>query len=299
MLDFLNSFFDTIGIESADAEILLAHARVLNGVSAWCDLHARLTAGDYEKIADILAEAETIGARYGIHTYTAQLLIYCFAARALKERYRTAGIDEAIYWNSMRDLKWKFQECLDVHGVPGSFVAPWFEGFFCMTRFALGRLQFEHTTFRMEQYSRAGVTLHRGDDVITMHIPSAGPLTWESRLDAYKRAYAFYSDYRAKFPGGVLPLVCHSWLLYPGHSEFLPEHSNIRAFMGDFDIIESDVDPKFGNAWRVFGAAAEKSPEEWPRDTSLRRAFADRIRAGGSVGHGYGVILFDGENILA
>ena len=68
--------------------------------------------------------------------------------------------------------------------------------------------------------------------------------------------------------------------------------------MNDFDIISSAVDEKFANAWRIFGSHAAKDPTEWPRDTTLRRLYAERVCAGKPVGGGYGVILFDGERIL-
>jgi len=295
MLHFLKTFLTGITIpESYHAE-LLAHAEKLNALPAWKAQYERLLNRDYEQFADVLGETAAVAETQGCHKFTAHFLLFAFAAKTLKERYEAVGIDEEIYWTSMKDLRWKFDECLDVHGIPGTFVAFWYPGFYNMTRFALGRLQYEHARFDMDEYTCAGITLHRGDDVINCHIPSCGPLTEESRMDSYRRAWEFY---KKDFPSGIVPIVCSSWLLYPEHFDFLPAHSNILSFMRDFNIIRSGVDEKFGNAWRVFGAAAQKPASEWPRDTSVRRAFADRILAGKPVGSGYGILLFDGEKIL-
>jgi len=295
VLSFLEMFYKKIGIPAEYLPAMLSHAQLLNAVPEWHALVKKINTGDYSESKDFLVPASEIGAGLGIHTYTAQFSVFAFAAKELLEQYRAKGIAEEIYWDSMRDLLWKFRECLDVHGVPGSFVAPWFAGFYRMNRFALGRLQFEHAAFREEEYSRCGLTLHKGDDVINVHIPSSGPLTKESRLDAYRRAYEFY---KGEFPTKIMPIVCSSWLLYPAHREFLPEKSNILSFMEDFDIISFSEKQEFSDAWRVFGSHAAKDPSEWPRDTSLRRAYAERVCAGKPVGGGYGVILFDGEKIL-
>jgi len=293
---FLNTFFHTLPLPEQYIPSLLTYAAQLEAQSEWAALLTRMMEKQYDKYPDDMAKPIiALGERIGCHAYTAEFLFFACAAEPLLARYKAAGISEDIYWDSMRDLLWKFRECLDVHNIPGSFVAHWFPGFFHMKRFALGRLQFEHQTFREESYSRAGVTLHRGDDVINIHIPSAGPLTKESRMDAYRRAYNFYIG---EFSGDILPIVCNSWLLYPAHRVFLPAHSNILSFMDDFDIISSAETETFSNAWRVFGADAAKSPADWPQDTSIRRAFRDRILSGGKVGSGYGVILFDGEKIL-
>ena len=295
MLSFIKDFLTGITIPESYHAGLLTEAEKLNALPEWHALYGRFLAKDYTEFAEILDAAAALAEPMGCHKFTAHFLLCCFAAKTLKERYAAAGIDEEIYWSSMKDLRWKFDECLDVHGIPGTFVAFWYPGFFHMTRFALGRLQYEHVRFNFEEYTCGGITIRQGDDVLNCHIPSCGPLTEESRLDSYRRAWEFY---KKDFPNGVVPIVCSSWLLYPEHFDFLPAHSNILSFMRDFTILRSGVDEKFGNAWRVFGAAATKPASEWPRDTSVRRAFADRILAGKPVGSGYGILLFDGEKIL-
>ena len=91
---------------------------------------------------------------------------------------------------------------------------------------------------------------------------------------------------------------CGSWLLYPRHREFLPEKSNILKFLNDFEIVSWEEKENFGDAWRVFGRYADLPFEQLPRDTSLRKAFAEWLCSGRKTGSGFGFIIFDGEKIV-
>jgi len=62
--------------------------------------------------------------------------------------------------------------------------------------------------FDADCYEKCGNTLKRGDTVINFHIPSAGPLTDEKRLDSYKQAYKFFGGK----DGEPMAFVCGSWL---------------------------------------------------------------------------------------
>lgn len=96
-----------------------------------------------------------------------------------------------------------------------------------------------------------------------------------------------------------MAFVCGSWLLYEGHREFLPGNSNILRFMDDFDIIRSADKEKFGDGWRVFGKYSNGPVDDLPEDTSIRRAFKQRLQQGKPTGYGYGVFFFDGERYSA
>jgi hypothetical protein len=122
-------------------------------------------------------------------------------------------------------------------------------------------------------------------------------MPFEVRLDSYKKAYAFYAE-RNELKNGLLAVTCHSWLLYPAHKQFLPNNLNIVSFIDDFDILGSGEEDHFSNDWRVFGSAASLPPTERPRDTALRKAYAEWICSGGKAGAGYGIMLFDGECIV-
>ena len=246
-----------------------------------------------EALARLAAAAE----KFGENEYTLDFVFVLCCLPVLKVRYAEAGIGEDIFYNTCDDLRCKLGECIECNGVPGTFVASWYNGILAMEIFGLGRFEYELWIHDEEEYAPAcGKVLRYGDPVINFHIPSSGvPITDEARYDSYKKAYEFYKD---KLVDGVAIFRCNSWLLYPGHREFLPQNSNILRFMDDFDIVSYKVWPELGDLWRIFGRYAENSPDELPTDTALRRAYAERIRSGGDLGKGFGYIIFDGEKIL-
>lgn len=72
--------------------------------------------------------------------YGVNMLFLLDCAEVLEQRYQEKGIDSGILWDTLRDLKYKLHECMQVKGCCGTFVASWYDGFFKLGRFALGRL---------------------------------------------------------------------------------------------------------------------------------------------------------------
>lgn len=249
------------------------------------------------ELGERLKECTELALLYGVNQYSFHMVFLMNCSQILKQRYSETGIAEEIFWASMDDFRCKLIECMECHGVPGSFVAGWYDGFFYMNRFALGRFQYERSSFPGDGFTTScGIKLKRDDRVIGFHIPSSGiSLTEEVRMDSYRRAYDFY---KAEFGGGPVIFSCGSWLLYPRHKEFLPPDSNILAFASDFEIVFRAEKENFSNGWRIFGKDSELPPELLPRDTSLRRAYADWLAKGNPAGDAYGLIVFDGEKIL-
>ena len=165
-----------------------------------------------------------------------------------------------------------------------------------MRRFKLGRLQYEAIPFKNgTPVTLGGYTVQPGDTVYNMHIPSCGPLNREVRFASYKKAYEFY---KKDLGGKPMVFVCHSWLLYPGNREILPETLNMVDFLNDFYIYESQADDVFHDKWRVFGKDFEKPDSELPEDTTQRRCFKRWLLAGKKTGSGAGIFLYDGENFI-
>lgn len=248
-------------------------------------------------LGQALDEVKKLGEEYGENEYTIQFMLILNCMPILKERYDAAGIDEKIFWASADDLRCKLLECIKCKEVPGTFVAGWNDGFLKMDRFAYGRFQYEirKYDFDFDFITRTGHRVRRGDTLINFHIPSSGvPLTDEVRLSSYKEAYKHFVHL---FPDGKVIFCCGSWLLYPKHREFLPENSNILKFMSDFEIVSWSEYDHFSNDWRVFDKYAGLPYDQLPRDTSLRRAYADWLVKTGKGGDAFGVIVFDGERI--
>ena len=222
-----------------------------------------------------------------VHEFTARLLMFICLSKHLRTLYIEHGLPLDYYKSSVSDLRYKMDECILVYGIVGSFVAGWFCGFFNLKRFGIGRLQFEVINFNAE-YEKNGIHLTPETKVINVHIPRSGePLTEEACREAYLAAKAFYKDEVTTEP---CPFVCHSWLLDPTFEEFLPRHTNTYRFYKSFDIFESSVDRERKNLWRLFDTM-EQNPEKLPTDTSMRRAFVEHLKRGGSIGAGRGVLF--------
>ena len=249
-------------------------------------------------LGSVLDNFTSVAGEYGENEYTLHFVFLLTLTEPLKKLYEQRGIGEDIYYATMDDLRCKLIECIKCEEVPGTFVGGWFDGFFRLRRFAYGRFQFEESPydFNLDYTCSCGKVLKKGDFALGFHIPSSGiPLTDEVRLDAYKKAYNAYKD---RFPDGLAVFRCGSWLLYPRHREFLPENSNILKFMDDFEICCWEEKQGFPNGWRVFDKDSDLPYDKLPRDTSLRRAYADWLLSGHNGGDGCGVIIFDGEKIV-
>lgn len=263
--------------------------------TAAAEVHTAMDSLFTPENTDYLNSLQKISDQTGVHRYIVDMVFLTLGVEPLLKVYAEKGLPEHIMWDSMEDLRYKLIECKDVYGIWGTFVTPWFKWFYTCQRFKLGRLEFEQVTYDAEEPYRNAVK--KNDTVINCHIPSSGPLTRESVLDSLHRAYEFYQDL---FPNGVMPLVCHSWLLYPPHyQEVFPKGSNLRNFCELFDVVHSDADVNNGDFWRVFNC--EYSPEALEQvetDTTLRRNLLKFLKSGKTMGYSMGVLLYDGEKIL-
>lgn len=235
---------------------------------------------------------------YGIKEYTLDMVFLIRATEVMHNLYKERGLSEDLFWHTIKDLKYKYDECVKCKEVHGTFVPWWNTEFFALRRFALGRYQFDMSTYGGEDFTAScGITIKKGDKTLGFHIPSSGvPLTDEVRLDSFKKAYEFFPEYRRE--DGLMIFECGSWLIFEEYKKFLPENSNTIKFINDFEIVSSEAKDKFDDAWRIFNASGYKSPKKWDENTSMQRAFKNHVLSGGKTGHGHGIIVFDGEKIV-
>lgn len=229
----------------------------------------------------------------GLCEHTVNYLYYLCVTKELREEYAKRGLPEDIYWDSVNDFRYKLDEGKNTLGVWGFHQSPWFYHFLRMTQFKLGRLEFtindNYWNFSCEV---DGITVDEGDPVIHVHIPSAKePFTKEACYDSYDRAYRFFKetmhyDYKC--------FCCESWLLFPEHKKMLSEKSNISRFLDDFKIVNVKIcKNRSHDLWRIFGADADLPYDQLPKDTSLKKAYAEYLTAGNQVGEGFGVFVWD------
>lgn len=292
MRDYLVDFFHTFDYEDADARHLLSAYDSISAredtLAVWNEaikIYENKTHCDFGLIISL---AQDVAQRLGMHTYTAELLIFICLSKHLKELYTEQGIDLKIFHNTMLDLKYKLDECKVVKGIVGSFVAFWFDRFFNLERFGLGRLEFEVDSFG-RHYEHNGHVLTPESKAINVHIPrTLTHLTPESCDEAFATA-------KEHFKGQVddcCPFICHSWMLYPGNKNILPDDTNVHRFMSRFDIFDSGDCPNHDDLWRIFDTD-EKNPDMLPTDTRMRRAYVDHLKNGGVLGWGHGVFFLE------
>ena len=236
----------------------------------------------------------TIATETGIHSYTVDMIFLLLAAYPLRYLYLQKGIDEKIYIDTLKDLKYKLMECKKLHGVWGTFVGQrWYPRFFRMELFALGRLQYETKPFAMESYKDL---LKKDEPVCNCHIPSSGTLLKEDVIASLKQAYEFFPHLRRN---GILPITCNSWLLYPPVAELFKKDSNMEQFYKIFEVLSTKEQEHNTDFWRIFNLPfSEENLQNAPEDSSLQRNVKAFLQAGNHLGAGLGIILFDGENIL-
>ena len=245
------------------------------------DLYQDKETCDFQMLLDMTSD---ISKKAGIHVFQGHMVLLIALSKYLKKRYDKKGYSEKMWKDSMSDLKYKLLECHEVKGIWGIFVAWWEEGFFDLTRFAFGRLQFELAPFEGEYYTKEGVTLVKGAPVINVHIPrTLTPLSREACIESYKEALKFFKKEA---------FVIDSWILYPKYQQLLSEDSNIHKFNSDYEVLFTKEDQDENeNLWRLFDMDWTGNAEDYPEDSSLRRKMKQYLIDGNTTGSAYAVYI--------
>ena len=130
--------------------------------------------------------------------------------------------------------------------------------------------------------------LSREDRVLGVHIPATGPMTHEACGQSFDRAVLFFDRHFPEFL--YKAFHCGSWFLDRQFGQMLPESSNIRRFQEEVYLYPSPHPSDEQTFERVFGRRYENI-DDAPRDTTLRRAIVQHVRAGGQF-HGGVCLLF-------
>ncbi len=304
MKSYLKDFFLEFDYPKDGADCLYAAYSDICEISE-CDRDFRAltdeyAAGSLPAYKRVKECCKGISEKTGIHPYTLELLYYICISKHLLSLYLEKGLERQIWHDSMLDLKYKLIECHLVKNIWGCFVAEWFGRFFDLTRFALGRLQFELLPFgeylpKIET-EVDGVSLRSDTLTINVHIPrTETPIDKDSCDRAYAMAMSFFKD--SINTGDSAAFMCHSWLLYPENDKILHEKSNIRRFMSEYTVLKVEQDNgTYEDMWRLFDMDYTGNFDDYPEDTSARRAYKAHLKNGGKVGIGIGVKVVQYEN---
>ncbi len=219
------------------------------------------------------------------------LVLLCDATQMMYARFLEKGYSEELFWHSCRDIRYKMMECKQVRGHYGIFVLSWYSLFYLAERLELGRLQFEQIAFPQESYTDGKVTLKKGDPIVNIHIPSAGPLTAAAVEDALAQATRYF-DLRYD---GAMYCYCHSWLLFPPYQEVFGANSNTAQFAKRFDVFHVEESKEFDDAWRLFSCDYHGDPDALPQDTRMQKAMVAYLKTHTAYGCGCGILRYDGK----
>lgn len=205
------------------------------------------------------------------------LYYFCRFACETFEDYRREEISEQIFFDTFADLRFWCENCYQEFGEYGIEEARWFWRLFDRTVFRLGRLQFEKMEAERE-LPGGDWPIKKGEAVINVHIPQGEPLDWQACEASFKTAYRWF--------GREMPYICHSWLLFPGLKEILPDSSNIIRFQNHFEILDVDYLEQEAE-WRIFSKVRE-DVRLYPEQTFLQREAKKYLLSGKKMGNGWG-----------
>ena len=293
MINYSRSFYERFGYEKEDADYLIDQLALIENSEAKATWNALVD--DYENgversFDEYLEGAKKCGETVGMHAYTAEFLMLVCLARGAERLYEKKGISAEIFENSFLDIKYKLEECKLVKGIRGTFVGFWFGGWYDLTRFALGRLQFELVDCGFD-YEKDGKSIKKGDKIINVHIPRTGtPFTPEACDESFERAANWFRDQIE----GDIAIMCHSWLLYPPLKDELSDKMNTKKFADRFDIISvvNGEENDHGESWRLFDHDYNGDPNSLEPNTGLRAAYVRMIKKSNISGAAEGVFFY-------
>ena len=234
---------------------------------------------NFERFTDAaIKNAEILG----IDPKRARFIYSASLANVALPYYEKVGLGLEAWRDSMFGLRWEADMTYSRQGVYG-IGSEWFKRFFIAERIAFGRLQYNRLEAGVE-YKSESFDLKPDTPVVTVHIPTDKRMAFspENRLKSYKAASKYYSKY---FEDGRVIFRCGTWLLNPLHKEILPEGSNIRSFVDEFELVPSSYKNGQSDFWRIFGNISyDGDPSALPEGNSLQKAYKKHLMAGGEIG---------------
>ena len=236
-------------------------------------------------------------AAYGLKEEGAYLAVLDKALGYLGDEYKNRGLNEETFYYVSADVRRKANEYAAVYHDVGLMkgAAAWLYDYFKFNRVAYENLQFDLNFIAKKDYDGA-INVKTGDKIPFVHIPSGADLTPCSVLKTFAKFYCDYPEFIKS--GGVMPIVCHSYLLYPEYYPLYKANGNLQKFVDLFNVYEIEKREKFDNGWRVFNMVATEYSADLPETTSLQRSFKEYMKAGKPHGVGWGMLIFNGSKVI-
>ena len=242
-----------------------------------------------EKFFYLTENTKKIAERCAVNLFTAYLLVLILLSESSKKVYAERDVSCEMWRRNMFDLKYRCDNLFLVKGVYGTDCPDWYHRFFAATRFTFGKLQFE-TGCLGKAYEKDGLKLDPDACVIYIHIPRTGERLLPEDVDASTLTASGFFKQRYGITNVVF--ACHSWILYPENKNILSERSNLYSFIARFDVIDVEEDTAHKELWRLFDKDYNGNPDDLPQDTSLRRAYVQRLKENKPLGVALGVWVY-------
>lgn len=234
---------------------------------------------------------DTFAAQEDLAVEVLNLYIYLRLCERTLALYREKGIDDSVFYETAQDITLSCRYLKERTGVYGISVRPhrnWLRHFFNVEIFRFGRLQFELISSEWD-IEIAGHQVHRGDTILSTHIPRYAKFSEELCEAAYTRARDFFKKY---FGIETCVFFCASWLLHPWLSESLNPNSSIVKFQKRYKLIElrEELDEVNSMLKNIFFSLCDNI-DDYPEDTSLQRIVKEKLRRGDPMGAAAGIRL--------
>ena len=204
------------------------------------------------------------------------LLCYLEAACRVYGKYRAAGIEDRVFFDTMKVFSRFIGECRRKTGRYDYDRVWWNWRQVSMRLFRLGELEYEPGQDGQRK-------------VMAVHIPSDARFDAASVDASLQTARDFFARFMPEWAD--CPYRCHSWLLSPLLRELLGPDSNILRFQSRFEIVRVDEDDRGFLQW-IYDVPDVNNVDVsgLPEDTSLRRAVKEALLQGKSVGAAVGYL---------
>ena len=152
------------------------------------------------------------------------LLAFLYFCEELSVKYKAKNIPDEILYDTLSDIVIWTNTYFSISKKLGLDETNWLKKHLSFKLFKLGRLQF---CIADSEFDIPGYSIGKGDRILEVHIPQAGPLNFEKCKESFENSKKFFSKYFKEYDYKCF--TCHSWLLDKALLPFLSENSNIRS----------------------------------------------------------------------
>ena len=163
------------------------------------------------------------------------LISVLYMCEKLANDCKKVGIPETIVMDTLNDIVVWTKTWSNIKSDLFLGELAWLKRHLSGRLFKLGRLQF---CMGIAEKDIPEFEIQQGENVIEVHIPEGGKLSYDECQSSFALARAFFSKYFPDF--SYRYFTCHSWLLDENLKKYLPTESNILRFGNMFARVAND-----------------------------------------------------------